>query len=288
MSSYGKEVNKITTNNTNFSKDLKIDWNELWKEAVNKLPKKSNSKSWDKIAPQFDQWMKKDDYPQELLSKIQVESGDTVLDIGCGNGVITIPLAQKASSVTAMDISRTMIELLQDNATNHNLSNIKFINEGIEDVKAGEIDYHDVVVASRSLNGIADIKPELEKINKIALKYVYITLWGVDNREFESKMAELLGRESYHHPDYTIVYNLLHEMGIQANVEFLKSNTRNYYSNIDEALDRIKWRIGDLNEEEESLIKEHLQTTLTKNPDGSLSHSRNNSKWVLIWWEKSN
>jgi hypothetical protein len=71
-------------------------------------------------------------------------------------------------------------------------------------------------------------------------------------------------------------------------VEFLKSNTRNYYSNIDEALDRIKWRIGDLNKEEESLIKEHLQTTLTKNSDGSLSYSRNNSKWVLIWWEKSN
>ena len=280
-------MNKITTNNPNYSKD-RIDWNELWKEAVNKLPKKNNSKSWDKIAPQFDQWMKKDDYPQELLSKIQVESGDTVLDIGCGNGVITIPLAQKASSVTAMDISMNMIELLQDNAANHNLSNIKFINEGIEDVKAGEIGYHDVVVASRSLNGIADIKPELEKINKIAQKYVYITLWGVDNREFESRMAELLGRESYHHPDYTIVYNLLHEMGIQANVEFLKSNTRNYYSNIDEALDRIKWRIGDLNKEEESLIKEHLETTLTKNPDGSLSYSRNNSKWVLIWWEKSN
>ena len=280
-------MNKITTNNPNYSKD-RIDWNELWKEAVNKLPKKNNSKSWDKIAPQFDQWMKKDDYPQELLSKIQVESGDTVLDIGCGNGVITIPLAQKASSVTAMDISMNMIELLQDNAANHNLSNIKFINEGIEDVKAGEIGYHDVVVASRSLNGIADIKPELEKINKIAQKYVYITLWGVDNREFESRMAELLGRESYNHPDYTILHNLLHEMGIQANVEFLKSNTRNYYSNIDEALDRIKWRIGDLNEEEESLIKEHLKTTLAKNPDGSLSYSRNNSKWVLIWWEKSN
>jgi len=288
MSLYGKEVNKITTNNHNYSKDIKIDWNELWKEAVNKLPKKNNSKSWDKIAPQFDQWMKKDDYPQELLSKIQVESGDTVLDIGCGNGVITIPLAQKASSVTAMDISMNMIELLQDNAANYNLSNIKFINKGIEDVKAGEIGYHDVVVASRSLNGIADIKPELEKINKIAQKYVYITLWGVDNRKFESKMAELLGRESYNHPNYTIVHNLLHEIGIQANVEFLKSNTRNYYSNIDEALDRIKWRIGDLNEEEESLIKEHLKTTLTKNPDGSLSYSRNNSKWVLIWWEKSN
>ncbi|MBI4814203.1 MAG: class I SAM-dependent methyltransferase [Methanobacterium sp.] len=280
-------MNRITTENTPHNTAHKIDWNELWKESVNKLPKKNNSKSWDKIAPQFDQWMKKDDYPQELINHIQVESSDSILDIGCGNGVITIPIAQKARSVTAMDISGKMIELLRENAADRNLSNIKFTNKGIEDVTVEEIGPHDVVVASRSLNGIPDIKPELEKINKIAQKYVYITLWGVDNRKFESEMAELLGRESYQHPDYTIVYNLLHEMGIEAKIRFLKSNTRNYYSNIDEALDRIKWRIGDLNKEEESLIKEHLLTTLTKNPDGSLSYSRNNSKWVLIWWEKS-
>lgn len=229
----------------------------------------------------------KDDYPQELISKIKIETGDTVLDIGCGNGVITIPLAIKARSITALDISARMLDILKEKAVAGNLSNIKFINKGIEDVEADEIGYHDVVVASRSLNGIPDIQPELEKINKIARKYVYMTLWGVDNRKFESEMAELLGRESYQHPDYTIVYNLLCEMGVRANVEFMKSNTRNYYSNMREALDRIQWRIGDLDEDEEFLIKEHLSKTLTKHPDGSFSYSRNDSKWVLIWWGKS-
>jgi hypothetical protein len=100
-------------------------------------------------------------------------------------------------------------------------------------------------------------------------------------------MAELLGREGHQNPEYILVYNILYEMGIQANVEFLKSNTRNHYSNMDEALDRIKWRIGDMDEGEKSIIKKHLERVLTRNSDGSLTYTRTNSKWVLIWWEKS-
>jgi ubiquinone/menaquinone biosynthesis C-methylase UbiE len=230
--------------------------------------------------------MKKDDYPEELVGKIEIEKGNTVLDIGSGNGVITIPLAKKAKSVTAIDISTKMLMLLREKAIKDNISNINCIKRKIEDLKAEEIGPHDVVVASRSFNGIADIQPELEKVNKIARKYVYITLWGINNREFESKISRYLGRQSYEHPNYTIVLNILKEMGIHAHTEPLKSNTLNFYSNLDEALDRIQWRIGKLNEKEKILVKEYLAKTLTKNPDGSLSYSRTNSKWVLIWWKK--
>jgi len=261
----------------------KVDWNQLWKEQVEKLPKKKDL--WNSIAPQFNEWMDKDDYPAEFISKIKIEPNDTVLDVGCGNGAITIPLAQKARSVTALDSSTRMLEFLGKKAGHP--SNIHMINKGLEEVDAQEIGYHDVVVASRSLNGIADIQAQLEKLDRIARKYVYITLWGVDNRKFENEMAELLGRESHQNPEYILVYNILYEMGIQANVEFLKSNTRNHYSNMDEALDRIKWRIGDLDEGEKSIIKKHLERVLTRNSDGSLTYSRTNSKWVLIWWEKS-
>lgn len=261
----------------------KVDWNQLWKEQVEKLPKKKDL--WNSIAPQFNEWMDKDDYPAEFISKIKIEPNDTVLDVGCGNGAITIPLAQKARSVTALDSSTRMLEFLGKKAGHP--SNIQMINKGLEEVDAQEIGYHDVVVASRSLNGIADIQAQLEKLDSIARKYVYITLWGVDNRKFENEMAELLGRESHQNPEYILVYNILYEMGIQANVEFLKSNTRNHYSNMDEALDRIKWRIGDMDEGEKSIIKKHLERILTRNSDGSLTYTRTNSKWVLIWWEKS-
>ncbi|WP_231863009.1 class I SAM-dependent methyltransferase [Methanobacterium formicicum] len=251
------------------------------------MPKKNNPESWDNIASKFNEWMEKDDYPEKLLNRIELDSNDSVLDIGCGNGVITIPLAQKAIKVTAMDISSKMLEILKKNAKNSDLNNINTCNRRIEDVTEEDVGKHDVVVASRSLNGVSDIGKELEKINNIAKKSVYLTLWGADNRRFEREMAQLLGRESHRHPDYIYVYNILHDLGIYANVEMLESNTRNYYSNVEEALDRLRWRIGDLNKDEESILREYLEENMIKTTDGTITYSNGKADWVLIWWKKS-
>nr|WP_054858353.1 hypothetical protein [Methanobacterium formicicum] len=99
-------------------------------------------------------------------------------------------------------------------------------------------------------------------------------------------MAQLLGRESHRHPDYIYVYNILHDLGIYANVEMLESNTRNYYSNVEEALDRLRWRIGDLNKDEESILREYLEENMIKTTDGTITYSNGKADWVLIWWKK--
>ncbi|MDO5835775.1 MAG: SAM-dependent methyltransferase, partial [Methanobacterium sp.] len=180
-----------------------------------------------------------------------------------------------------------MLEILKKNAKTSGLNNINTFNQRIEDVTEENVGKHDVVVASRSLNGVSDIGKELEKINNVAKKSVYLTLWGADNRKFEREMAQLLGRESHHHPDYIYVYNILHDLGIYANVEMLESNTRNYYSNVEEALDRLRWRIGDLNKDEESILREYLEENMIKTPDGTITYSNGKADWVLIWWKKS-
>ena len=277
----------IKTGENEVEINYKVDWNGLWNKSLQNLPKKNNPESWDNIASKFNEWMEKDDYPEKLLNRIELDSNDSVLDIGCGNGVITIPLAQKAIKVTAMDISSKMLEILKKNAKNSGLNNINTFNQRIEDVTEEDVGKHDVVVASRSLNGVSDIGKELEKINNIAKKSVYLTLWGADNRRFEREMAQLLGRESHRHPDYIYVYNILHDLGIYANVEMLESNTRNYYSNVEEALDRLRWRIGDLNKDEESILREYLEENMIKTTDGTITYSNGKADWVLIWWKKS-
>lgn len=277
----------IKTGENEVEINYKVDWNGLWNKSLQNLPKKNNPESWDNIASKFNEWMEKDDYPEKLLNRIELDSNDSVLDIGCGNGVITIPLAQKAIKVTAMDISSKMLEILMKNAKNSDLNNINTCNRRIEDVTEEDVGKHDVVVASRSLNGVSDIGKELEKINNIAKKSVYLTLWGADNRRFEREMAQLLGRESHRHPDYIYVYNILHDLGIYANVEMLESNTRNYYSNVEEALDRLRWRIGDLNKDEESILREYLEENMIKTTDGTITYSNGKADWVLIWWKKS-
>jgi len=266
--------------------DYKVDWNDLWNQSLKNLPDKNNSESWDNIAPKFNKWMEKDDYPEKVLSRIKIEPSDSILDIGCGNGVITIPLAKKARKVTAMDISQKMLDILTVKAEKTKINNINIVNKRLEDISTAEIGKHDVIVASRSLNGVSNIEKELKKINQIAQKYVYITIWGADSRKFEKDMAHLLGRESYSHPDYIYVYNILHDMGVYANVEMLESNTRDY-STVDEALERLKWRIGDLNKFEESVLREYLERNMIKTHEGNLTYSQGRADWVLIWWKKT-
>lgn len=41
-------------------------------------------------------------------------SGKKIIDIGCGTGVWTLHLAQKASQISALDSSAGMLEILQE------------------------------------------------------------------------------------------------------------------------------------------------------------------------------
>ena len=110
---------------------------------MKKLPEKKNSATWDDIAPKFNQWMEKDDYPKKVLQRIKCDANDSVLDIGCGNGVITIPLAKKANNVTAMDISGKMLEILTQKAEKSGIKNINTIKKRLEDTTVDEIGNHD-------------------------------------------------------------------------------------------------------------------------------------------------
>lgn len=263
-----------------------IDWNNLWNEEVKNLPKIQNKEAWDKIAPHFDRWMKYDDYPQKLVEKIKLNPEYSVLDIGCGNGAVTIPVAKRVNSVTVMDLSSEMIEFLMENARRENLSNINYIHSAWEKVEIDKLGKFDIVIASRSLGGVLNIKNELKKIDDVAKKYVYITIWGVNARGFEKDVNEVIGRQFHKHPEYAYVVNILCEMGINVNVEMLDCKNHPCYADIDEALDMIKWRINDLTEEEESILRNYLSKEMIKDGNGMLQYPHDKSDWVLIWWKK--
>lgn len=285
MQLYAYPGGDIITNKESNLKTEKdqIDWNRLWNEDLKKMPT-LNYSAWDKIAAQFNRWMETDDYPQKLLEKIITYPQYTILDIGCGNGAVTLQIAKKVNHVTALDMSSEMLQFLRKNALNEELSNIDYIRSTLQDFEMDKM--YDVVIASRSLNGVADIKNELKKIDVAAKKYVFITIWGVNARRFEKKAYEIIGRNFQHHPDYLYVYNILHQMGIYANVEMLECETKPTYANLDEAIDFLRWRIKDLTDKEESLLKDYLKDVMINDDNGILQYPYDKSDWVLIWWKK--
>ena len=84
--------------------DLK--WEEFWAE---KLESKID-KDWDQAAPAFFKRTRKEDYQIALFDMLKLDENDSVLDVGCGEGSITIPLAKKVKKVTGIDSSPKMLE----------------------------------------------------------------------------------------------------------------------------------------------------------------------------------
>lgn len=261
-----------------------IDWSYYWKRDLNSLPQHNKSKNWDNIAQKFKEWMEKDDYPERLLNKIKTHPEYTVLDIGCGEGVITIPLARKVSKIIGIDLSEKMLEILSEKADKEGLENLEYFNGDLMNINYEDIGKFDIVVASRCLNGIKDIENLLKNINKIG-KCVYITLWGPNSKKYENDARDLLHKEHPRYPEYIYIYNMLFQMGITANVEKLKCETINTYKTLEEAVDRYSWKMGGLTPEETVILQNHLDKTLIKKDDGTLENPHEKPDWILIWWK---
>lgn len=58
------------------------------------------------------------------LNLLQVDMGSRVLELCCGNGLLTLPVAQSAGHVVAIDVSLPMIETLKNQIEKNHIRNI--------------------------------------------------------------------------------------------------------------------------------------------------------------------
>jgi cyclopropane fatty-acyl-phospholipid synthase-like methyltransferase len=71
-----------------------------------------------------------------IIQRLDLQPGMTVLDIGCGPGRLTIPVAQQVGpqgAVVAIDLQAGMLRRTQERAQAANLSNIRFVVAGVGD-----------------------------------------------------------------------------------------------------------------------------------------------------------
>lgn len=260
-----------------------IKWSEFW---ADKLSNKKD-KDWDKAAPGFYRRTKKEDYNDALFDKLILNKDDTVLDVGCGEGSVTIPLAKRVKKVIGLDSSPKMLEYLEKRANDNDINNIECNLKPIEDISYDEIGDMDVVVCSRSLNGIIPIEDVLAELNKIANKYVFITIFGPENKKIEKDFDKELGIKTEDFPDYNYFFNILFNMGIYANIERFDLNNYREYSSIDEAMDNGKFRLDLYSDSEKEKLRDYLKRILTFDENSKKYYNvKDKADWILIWWKK--
>ena len=260
-----------------------IDWVAFWSE---RLSNKKN-KDWDKAAPGFYKRTRKDDYQDALFDSLILDENDTVLDVGCGEGSVTIPIAKRVKKVIGLDSSTKMLEYLEKRANDNGIGNIETILRPIEEIKYEDIGDVDIVICSRSLNGIIPIDKVLLELNKIADKYVFITVFGPENKKIEKDFDRELGIKTEDFPDYNYFFNILFNLGIYANIERFDLNNYREYGSIEEAMDNGKFRLDLYDDNEKELLRNYLERILTYDEETKKYYNvKDKADWILIWWKK--
>lgn len=261
-----------------------IDWAYFWDKKLKE--KRSRQKDWNKKAPNFGKSTAKNDYNTKLFSKLILDKNDNVLDLGCGEGSITIPLSKEVKSVTAIDSSYKMLEILTEKIKENNIKNIKIIEEDINNITINKVGKHDIILASRSLNGISNIQETITNINEIANKYIFITIFGPNNQKIEKEFYELIDKEYNEFSSHRYFFNILMDMGIYPNVENLNIENPREYKDINEILENKKWDLDNLNNDEKEQLKKYIKEIFEINPEtGNLFNKNDKMEWVLYWWK---
>jgi len=132
---------------------------------------------WDGYAKWYKCWMEHNNYHDRIIDVLttMVEPGWKVLDIGAGNGVLSLPLCAIGCEVTALEPSWGMRSLFYEEAMKRGIDWINVDERRWEDVPSFELNDYDLIMACNSLHltGIG-FKQALEKIFHAKPKNVFV------------------------------------------------------------------------------------------------------------------
>jgi len=273
-----------------------IDWNEVWKEQMHERNSGSNGRAridrWNdpEECRKFDRRVKEDNWKRsrDMIRGMDLSKESRVLDIGAGPGTLAIPLAQSVEHVTALEPSEAMRSCLRENIRVYGLDNITIVPKTWEEadfVRDLSLPY-DVVIASYSV-GFEDLRVALQKMNDATSRYVYV-YWFADSSPWEKNYAELW--EKLHGVPYrsmgkyNVIYNLLYQMGIMANVDIYAEEGVDRFASLDDAVSDQRGGFNVTDGRQEAILREFLQGKM--HFENGQYVLRGISHRARIWWRK--
>ncbi|SEM77636.1 Methyltransferase domain-containing protein [Syntrophus gentianae] len=255
------------------------NWFELWRKLVERNSRPRRDGMVEKYKRHA---RKKTERPDPLLDFVlkEMNAEDTVLEIGPGTGRWTIPLARTCRSLTAVEPTSAMADMLRENLDNAGLHSVEILSQSWEDASP---EMHDVVICAHGMYGSPDLAAFVRKMERCARKRCYL---AVRLTPADGIMAELSLKISgcrHDSPDAVIVYNALYTLGIYANV-LVEDDTAHWINaSLEDAIRRAKKHLHlGSSQAYDELISSTLNRRLSFSdgvytwPDGMRS--------ALLWW----
>ena len=257
-----------------------IDFNELYVQQKAKSSFKMKSQeAWDKKAPSMNKRVHHSVYNEEFVSLINTNECESLLDVGCGVGNLSLKLAPTLKNVYSLDYSSEMLKILEQNAVDKSIKNVSTINRSWYD-DWSDVPKCDIVIASRSME-VKNMKEALAKLHNQANKRVYLS-YKVGGSFLSDDILNAMNKKVNKKPDYIYLVNILYQMGINASVNFVRSEGRStVYTSCEDFIKSVQWSIGEVSENELQLLKNYYETSVK-----GTTQADDFVQWAVISWEK--
>ncbi len=283
------------------------DWNKEWIELQKARRRPDDSAHWNKRAQTYHKPEGAPSlYVQKFIEYAAIEPKDVILDMGCGTGALSIPLAQAGHKVIAADFSQGMLSVLQTECERAGIAVEEKLMSWQDDWPAFGVGEKSVDVACASRSIITEnLQDSLQKISKTARRRCAITLPAGISPRSDERILQAIGLESLLGKDFLYAFMVLTSLGYFPEVRYIPSERYDTYASVEEAFASLSKMVEDVaaHRLEQAEIEQALKrlrtwlddnlianpnagvTDATGTPEGAyrLAHARKVT-WVHIAW----
>lgn len=257
---------------------MELDWVAVWHRKreeyfwTRMLKEKgiTSEDYWDSYPDELRYDHEYKNYPGAILEKMKpyLDYQSRVLDIGAGDGAYAVPMARTAREVTVVEPSKGQIRRLLKKA--EGLENIRVINKRWEHVSPEELQEYDLVNAAYCF-AMPDIKEALVKMWNCTKGVLFLITQAGSSL---AAVYPLFVPDYEPPPDYIVLYNVVYQLGIKANVEI---NTRRYLYPWDLLVKTWRYDEG-ITPGDEDKVRAFLEA------EGKLVTKQDGTLWVKCWY----
>ncbi|WP_026882948.1 class I SAM-dependent methyltransferase [Clostridium akagii] len=157
---------------------------------------------------------------EEISKTIQIKKRYNALEFGCGTGLVSFNLYDKFKSITLVDISKGMINMLNSKIEEHKIHNMKAYNTDINNEHILPESSYDVVYASMALHHIIDTETTLKNLYRLLKKDGYLCIIDLDEEDgsFHREEKDFKGHNGFNQ-------NELKELSLKIGFKEIEVNT---------------------------------------------------------------
>lgn len=273
-----------------------VDWQAAWEQVDAGRGEPPTAEHWDKRASSYTQSHGRDgaDYAQAFLACAGIKPGERVLDFGCGDGLLSIPLVQAGCTVVACDFSQGMLDNLMRRAEEAGVTDLIEPHHVAwnDDWQVAGLAPNcvDVAVASRSLVSV-QLESALRKLETVARRRVCITVAAGASPRRDIRAYEAVGRTPFWTPDYAYCINVLFAHGVFPELSYITTRSRPGFASREAAVAELARMLGNnLTPEETARLEAFVAAHYAPNPERDADHLFESdadrvTRWALISWD---